>query len=193
MAPVALRGGSAAATAQWRRFLGGNLALYAERRNDPEDEVASGLSPYLHFGHLSVHQALAELAEREGWSPEDVARTASGRREGWWGCRSWRRRSSTSWSPARGRLPVQPSSRGPRRVPIPLPDWARATLARHAEDERPWLLLAGARVGGDARPDLERAAQRQLVAEGRIHNYLRMLWGKKVLEWSATPRDAVAR
>ena len=35
------------------------------------------------------------------------------------------------------------------------------------------------------------AAQRQLVREGRIHNYLRMLWGKKIFQWSATPRAAL--
>ena len=35
------------------------------------------------------------------------------------------------------------------------------------------------------------AAQRQLLVEGRIHNYLRMLWGKKILEWTASPREAL--
>src|ERR1700746_2280421 len=36
------------------------------------------------------------------------------------------------------------------------------------------------------------AAQTQLAREGRIHNYLRMVWGKKILEWSAAPQE-VAR
>ncbi len=35
------------------------------------------------------------------------------------------------------------------------------------------------------------AAQTQLVREGWFHNYLRMLWGKKILEWSARPEDAL--
>ena len=29
------------------------------------------------------------------------------------------------------------------------------------------------------------------MATGTIHNYLRMLWGKKVLEWSTTPEEAM--
>ncbi|MGE0641695.1 MAG: deoxyribodipyrimidine photolyase [Thermoanaerobaculia bacterium] len=192
VAPVALRGGSAAATTHWRRFLRGNLALYAERRNDPEDEVASGLSPYLHFGHLSVHQALAELAEQEGWSPEDVARTTSGAREGWWGMSkpaeafldqlvTWR---EVGYQFSHHREDYSEFDA--------LPDWARATLSRHADDERPWLYSAAELESAATHDPIWNAAQRQLVGEGRIHNYLRMLWGKKVLEWSATPRDAVA-
>ncbi|MEJ2240389.1 MAG: hypothetical protein P8X82_19020, partial [Gemmatimonadales bacterium] len=29
------------------------------------------------------------------------------------------------------------------------------------------------------------------VTEGRIHNYMRMLWGKKILEWSESPPEAL--
>ncbi len=36
------------------------------------------------------------------------------------------------------------------------------------------------------------AAQRELTSEGVLHNYLRMLWGKKILEWSASPREAIS-
>ena len=35
-------------------------------------------------------------------------------------------------------------------------------------------------------------SQRQLLACGTIHGYLRMLWGKKIIEWSATPEEALA-
>ena len=33
--------------------------------------------------------------------------------------------------------------------------------------------------------------QPQLLREGTIHNYLRMLWGKKILEWTSEPREAL--
>ncbi|MCJ7440960.1 MAG: hypothetical protein MUO25_05205, partial [Thermoanaerobaculaceae bacterium] len=67
-----------------RRFLNERLAGYAETRNQPERNGTSGLSPYLHFGHVSAHEVFAAVAEREGWTPERLASKASGRRTGWW-------------------------------------------------------------------------------------------------------------
>jgi len=73
-----------------------------------------------------------------------------------------------------------------------LPGWARATLDKHARDPRPEIYtraeLAAARTGDP----IWNAAQRQLLRDGTIHNYLRMLWGKKIVEWSPTPRAALA-
>ena len=43
---------------------------------------------------------------------------------------------------------------------------------------------------GETHDPLWNAAQKELVATGSIHNYLRMLWGKKVLEWSPSPAEA---
>lgn len=73
-----------------------------------------------------------------------------------------------------------------------LPDWAQKTLQKHARDERAYVYTLEKFEAGETHDPLWNAAQRQLVREGRIHNYLRMLWGKKILEWSASPRDAAA-
>ena len=73
-----------------------------------------------------------------------------------------------------------------------LPGWARATLDAHASDPRPVLYSLEELEGGETHDRVWNAAQAQLRTEGRIHNYLRMLWGKKILEWSAHPRDALA-
>jgi deoxyribodipyrimidine photo-lyase len=71
-----------------------------------------------------------------------------------------------------------------------LPDWARRTLAEHASDRRPHVYSLSALDGGHTHDALWNAAQRQLREEGTIQGYLRMLWGKKVLEWSPTPEQA---
>jgi deoxyribodipyrimidine photo-lyase len=71
-----------------------------------------------------------------------------------------------------------------------LPDWALSTLRAHASDPRPVVYDRERLAAARTHDPLWNAAQRQLVEEGRIQNYLRMLWGKKVLEWSATPREA---
>ena len=70
-----------------------------------------------------------------------------------------------------------------------LPPWARATLDKHATDTREHTYTREEFEAGATHDDLWNAAQREIAATGRIHNYMRMLWGKKVLEWSATPED----
>lgn len=71
-----------------------------------------------------------------------------------------------------------------------LPEWALATLTKHAADKRSHLYTLDQFEAAATHDDLWNAAQRELVATGRIHNYLRMLWGKKVLEWSPSPEAA---
>jgi deoxyribodipyrimidine photo-lyase len=70
-----------------------------------------------------------------------------------------------------------------------LPDWAKATLDKHAADRREHLYSLEQFEAADTHDDLWNAAQSELVATGRMHNYLRMLWGKKVLEWTGTPEE----
>jgi deoxyribodipyrimidine photo-lyase len=72
-----------------------------------------------------------------------------------------------------------------------LPGWARDTLETHADDPRPHLYDLGAFDEASTHDPLWNAAQRELRERGVIHNYLRMLWGKKILEWTAHPRDAL--
>jgi deoxyribodipyrimidine photo-lyase len=72
-----------------------------------------------------------------------------------------------------------------------LPKWAQQTLGKHAEDPREYVYTLDEFESAQTHDPLWNAAQRQLVREGRIHNYLRMLWGKKVLEWSASPQAAL--
>ena len=74
-----------------------------------------------------------------------------------------------------------------------LPDWALKTLAKHESDPRPVVYTMSELEAAKTHDPIWNAAQRQLVSEGRMHNYLRMLWGKKVLEWSKTPREAAER
>lgn len=79
---------------------------------------------------------------------------------------------------------------GERTLDVVLPEWARATLKKHAGDAREHLYSLGEFEGARTHDRLWNAAQTELVRTGRIHNYLRMLWAKKVLEWSATPAAA---
>jgi deoxyribodipyrimidine photo-lyase len=189
--PAPLQGGMAAARRTLRNFLDRKLAGYAENRNHPDDDATSGLSPYLHHGHVSVHQVFSELAKREDWTPGHLAERASGKREGWWGMDepaeafldelvTWR---ELGYNFCRHRDDFDRFDS--------LPPWAQTTLAAHAADRRQYVYTLDQFARAATHDPLWNAAQRQLVREGRMHNYLRMLWGKKILEWTAAPRDAL--
>ena len=75
-------------------------------------------------------------------------------------------------------------------LPAVLPEWAWESLKKHTTDSRAYTHTLEEFEAAKTHDPLWNSAQHELIATGRIHNYLRMLWGKKVLEWSATPEDA---
>ena len=189
---VAGAGGAVAAAVALRRFVGERLPHYAERRNDVVDEVGSGLSPYLHFGHVGAHQVFAAIAAHEGWSPDRLGAKAGGKRTGWWQMSAAAEAfldQLVTWRELGYNLSFL---RGDHDRYESLPPWARQTLARHAGDPRPVVYSVDELAAAATHDPLWNAAQLQLRRDGRIHNYLRMLWGKKILEWSPTPQDAAA-
>jgi deoxyribodipyrimidine photo-lyase len=191
---VLIEGGTEAADLRLREFLDQRLARYAEDRSHPDQDAASGLSPWLHFGHISAHQIFREIAIRQNWSVEQCAdfRTTRGSREGWWRMSvpaesfldeliTWRELGfNMCWQSDNY---DQYSS---------LPDWAQQTLADHAHDVRPVLYLPDQLQNAETHDALWNAAQTELLRHGRIQNYLRMLWGKKILEWSPSPEAALS-
>ena len=190
--PAAMRGGTTAADAALGTFLSAGLPAYAEGRNDLERDVTSRLSPYLHFGHLSSHAVVHAVLQREGWLG-DLTRRASGAREGWWGVGAAAEAfldQVVTWR----ELGFNMCARRPDDYDKyeSLPAWAQATLAAHADDDREHLYTLAEFESGRTHDPLWNAAQGQLAREGRIHNYLRMLWGKKILEWTASPGEALA-
>jgi deoxyribodipyrimidine photo-lyase len=188
-----IQGGAAAAEVRLRAFLKSGLPLYATERNDPDVDAASGLSPYLHFGHISAHEVFTALMAREGWRPEKIASVVNGQREGWWGASAPAEAFLDELVTWREIGYLMCALREDYRSYDSLPDWALKTLAKHEGDARPIVYTLDELEAARTHDPLWNAAQRQLVAEGRMHNYLRMLWGKKVLEWTRTPREAVTR
>jgi deoxyribodipyrimidine photo-lyase len=185
-----LRGGHSAAHEHMMDFFETKFARYAEERNEPELDVASGLSPFLHFGHLSVHEVFGQVARREKWKPEKLSLRVNGTREGWWNMSptaegfldeliTWR---EVGYNFVSHRTDYDQYDS--------LPEWAKKTLQEHARDERDPVYSLQEFDEARTHDPLWNAAQIQLVREGRIHNYLRMLWGKKILQWSKSPHEA---
>jgi deoxyribodipyrimidine photo-lyase len=189
---VETHGGTTAGRRVLTRFLKDRLPRYLQDRNQPEVEATSGLSPYLHFGHVSAHEVFTRLAHQEDWSPDDLAAKATGSRSGWWGLSgpaeafldqlvTWRELGFNTCAHRAGYDRFDS-----------LPAWALGTLARHARDPRPALYSPRQLEHAGTHDPLWNAGQVQLAREGRLHNYVRMLWGKKILEWSRRPEDALA-
>ncbi|MBT8335428.1 MAG: deoxyribodipyrimidine photolyase [Gemmatimonadetes bacterium] len=191
VAPAQAGGGRAAARERLERFLTNHLDDYGEGRNHPDDGGASGLSPWLHWGHLSAHEIFDRLTRREEWTPARVSDEVTARREGWWGmskgAEAWLDELIT-WREIGFNFAVE---RPDYDQYDSLPDWARKTLAEHAADPREHVYDLDAFDAAATHDPLWNAAQRQLRREGVIHNYLRMLWGKKILEWTPDPRAAL--
>jgi deoxyribodipyrimidine photo-lyase len=197
---VSFSGGRPEGVRRLSRFLRGGLEGYAEARNHPDRTHFTGLSPWFHWGHISSHEVLSAVLDAEGWTARSLAgaagtRKVDGRREGWWGLGAdseafldqlltWRELGfHTAWrSAATGDDPEAWDT---------LPSWARVTLDEHRLDPRPMIYELEAFERAETHDPLWNAAQRELRSEGTIHNYLRMLWGKKILEWSESPEEAL--
>jgi deoxyribodipyrimidine photo-lyase len=190
VSPAGLKGGAEEGERVLRGFLEARLPRYAEERNEPEKDVSSGLSPYLHFGHISVHQVLASLAVREHWTPREVSTKASGSRSGWWGMSAAAESFLDELITWRELGYNFAALRDDHDRFESLPDWCHKTLNEHRGDSREHVYDLDAFERARTHDGLWNAAQNQLVREGRIHNYLRMLWGKKILEWSSSPEEA---
>jgi deoxyribodipyrimidine photo-lyase len=191
-----LPGGTVAARTRLEAFLEHRLPGYADHRSEPRppgEGHASGLSPYLHFGHISVEEVAERVLATTGeWTPEELRLHSRGKREGFFcddadvnafldEALTWRD-VGYSWHRARGDDAAS--------LETALLPWALETLGAHSGDARAYLYSAQELEAGQTHDPLWNAAQRELVATGTIHNYLRMLWGKKVIEWSPSPAEA---
>ena len=162
-------GGTAEANRRFEQFLKNRLDGFADNRNDPGGDGGSDMSPYLHFGQVSP-VTLALLAQEQGGSgtPAFLEELIV------------RRELAVNFVRYNDHYDTFKS----------LPAWAQKTLALHQADQREY---------GYSLDELERAAthdpywnaaQQEMMKTGKMQGYMRMYWGKKILEWSKTPQDA---
>jgi deoxyribodipyrimidine photo-lyase len=133
------------------------------------DRSSSRLSPYLHFGHISAHEVFCEVRQtrRKGEHVLDELVT-------------WRELGFNMCAHVAGYDRYES-----------LPQWSRNTLAKHANDLRPILYSPDQLEKASTHDFVWNSAQVQLLTQGRIENRLRMLWGKKIVEWSSSPQEAL--
>ncbi len=166
------RGGSVAGRARLAEFLETGLPRYADDRNDPnQPDAVSRLSPWLHFGNLSIHEVL--LAAREAGPEAQYAKFLD---------------EALVWRElAHNFCHFNPK----HRTVAAIPGWAREQLSNHEADPRPFLYSMEEMEQGRTHDELWNAAQRSYLRDGFMHNYMRMLWGKAVLQWTPNAAEAL--
>ncbi len=160
-------GGTKAGRKRLSHFVRGILPYYDKTRSEPSFDGSSRLSPYLHFGFLSIQEIVHAVERANAPKPAKDAflEEAIVRRE----------------------LSFNLTRHNPHYDSLKaLPDWALQTMRDHADDPRPELQDEEKIEAGKTYDELWNAAQRELVSTGLLHNYVRMLWGKKLIEWQRT-------
>ena len=176
VAPVeAWKGGTHAGLQRLKQFTEGILEDYDERRNRPEIDGTSGMSPYLHFGHVGPMTIALAVDTAVKANPKLKAARDSYFNE----LIVWRELAVNFV-----RYTLQYDS------PECADAWAKATIAEHARDEREHQYTLRQLESAQTYDDLWNAGQVQMVQHGWMHNYVRMYWAKKILEW--TPDVATA-
>jgi len=173
VAPVShlYRGGSSEGRKRFRRFVRERLVNYDKHSNQPQTDDVSHMSMYLHFGQISpiylalaVQKADAPADAREGYLEELIVRRELAINFVYY---------TTDYDAFSC-----------------LPGWARLTLSEHADDARPHLYTRRQLEAAQTHDPYWNAAMREMKYTGFMHNYMRMYWGKKILEWSKSPELA---
>jgi deoxyribodipyrimidine photo-lyase len=164
-------GGQEEAQRRLKVFVRDKLPGYADGRNEPAAGQTSTMSAYLHFGQISpidialaVRDSAAPKADRDAYLEELIVR----------------RELSVNFVTYNGQYDRYDG----------LPAWAKQTLAEHRRDKRPALYSRADLEAGRTADPYWNAAQHEMTKTGFMHNYMRMYWGKKIIEWSPTPQEA---
>jgi deoxyribodipyrimidine photo-lyase len=165
------RGGSSEALRLLHEFTRHKLHHYGTQRNKPEIDHTSRLSPYLHFGHVSPITIALAVAKADAPRPDKEAFL----------------NQIITWRELSVNLVRYNENYDNFECAEP---WAHRTLAKHAKDDRPVTYTEKQLEDAETHDSLWNAAQMQMVNGGWMHNYVRMYWGKKILEWSKSPGEA---
>jgi deoxyribodipyrimidine photo-lyase len=162
-------GGTREAKRHLKDFLEYKIDRFGDLRNDPSLDYLSQLSPYLHFGQISpLSIALS------------VLKTNSPGREAFLEELIVRRELSMNFVFYNERYDSFEA----------IPDWAKKTLKTHQKDRRPYLYSLEEFEKAKTHDPYWNAAQKEMVIKGKMRGYMRMYWGKKILEWTKSPEEA---
>jgi deoxyribodipyrimidine photo-lyase len=165
-------GGTAQARGRLKSFILKHLDGYCDARNDPGAPQCSELSPYLHFGQISPVEIALKIKAAKSGSQKDKAAFLEEL--------IVRRELAVNFTYFESNYDSYTC----------LPDWAQKTLQKHKKDKRPYRYTRGQMENAKTHDTVWNAAMTEMRRTGYMHNYMRMYWGKKILEWTKTPEYA---
>lgn len=167
-----LNPGETSAKNTLKRFMDQKLDLYEAEKNDPTACASSDLSPYLHFGQISAARVALDIEKHKGNLKSKAA---------------FLEELIVRKELADNFCFYQPSYDSFQAFP----GWAQKTLRKHQKDKRPVVYSLMKLELAKTHDELWNACQRQLLAFGKMHGYMRMYWAKKILEWTKSPEEAL--
>ncbi len=166
------KGGTSQAKERFDDFIEKRFHQYVAHRNQPKTLDVSFMSPYLHFGQISPLYLAIKIKASDDHSEED-------------------RKSYLEELIIRRELAMNFVYFNPAYDVLDcLPNWAKKTLTEHKKDARQFLYSKSELENSQTHDEYWNAAMREMKISGFMHNYMRMYWGKKILEWSETPEKA---
>jgi deoxyribodipyrimidine photo-lyase len=161
-----LQGGSREAKKILNRFITEKLDRFGDLRNDPAEDYLSCMSPYLHFGQISPLEIALMVLEAGSAGTESFLEELIVRRE--------LSMNFVYYNTYYDSIKC-------------LPNWAMTTLQEHSTDDREYEYSLSEFESAETHDPYWNAAQLEMMKSGKMHGYMRMYWGKKILEWSASP------
>jgi deoxyribodipyrimidine photo-lyase len=160
-------GGTKEAKRRLNNFLKNKLDRFADLRNDPTADYVSNMSPYLHFGQISSLYIALEISKTSSTGKDSYLEELIVRRE-----------LSHNFVFYNDRYDSF----------VCLEPWAKRTLNFHRNDKREYVYTFEQFEKAQTHDPYWNAAQKEMVLTGKMHGYMRMYWGKKILEWSRNPQ-----
>ncbi|MFX0208919.1 MAG: deoxyribodipyrimidine photo-lyase [Candidatus Hodarchaeota archaeon] len=164
-----INGGTAEAKKHLNEFIKTKLDNYPELRNDPTKQCHSNMSPFLHFGQISPLYIALKILETDSPGKDAYLEELIIRRELAINFVFY----NTNYDSFNG-----------------LPEWTKKTLNEHRKDERTYIYSLREMENYKTHDSYWNASQKEMVITGKMHGYMRMYWGKKIIEWSNTPEEA---
>jgi deoxyribodipyrimidine photo-lyase len=162
-------GGTVEAKKRLNQFISDKLDKYPLLRNNPNLDMVSNLSAYLHFGQISSLYIALEVLKADSSGGEAFLDELLIRRE--------LAVNFVYYNKEYDRFSN-------------LPQWAKTSLHKHESDKREYIYTVDEFEAAQTHDAYWNAAQKQMSREGKMHGYMRMYWGKKILEWTQKPQDA---
>ncbi|MFC2135171.1 deoxyribodipyrimidine photo-lyase [Bacteroidota bacterium] len=167
-----IKPGEGAAHEALKNFINNRFIIYAEKRNDPNADAQSNLSPYLHFGHipsqivaLSIQPLIEHPDSKKAFLEELIVRKELSDNFCYY---------NFNYDSFHG-----------------FHDWAQESLNIHRKDKREYVHTLKEFETAKTNDSLWNAAQMEMVKTGKMHGYMRMYWAKKILEWTKSPEEAL--